>query len=268
MAMIATVGLHFDSHFFWTSLLHPSSAFLQGLWATVYLSVVAQFLATVLGLVIALARRSKLSPVRALAWGYTWIMRGTPLLVQLALVYFGLAAAGIYRFSNLTVGPVTIPGEVQAAIFTFTLNEAAYMGEIIRAALGAVDPGQLEAAMSTGMTPARAMQLVVVPQAVRFVIPPLGNDFNAMMKNTSLASIIGVQELFLVSEQVSSVTFNTFEIYLVASLYYLALTTVWSVIQAVIERRIDRKWGIERTRWRRSASWSRRWSVIDAGLGT
>ncbi|MDA8290975.1 MAG: amino acid ABC transporter permease [Actinomycetota bacterium] len=265
--MISTVGLHFDGRFFWTSLLHPSSAFLQGLWATVYMSVVAQLLATVLGLALALARRSKVGVVRGVAWSYAWMMRGTPLLVQLALVYFGLAAAGIYRFANLTVGPVTIPGEVQAAILTFTLNEAAYMGEIIRAALAAVDPGQMEAAMSTGMTPSRAMRLVVVPQAVRFVIPPLGNDFNALMKNTSLASIIGVQEMFLVSEQVSSVTFNTFEIYLVASLYYLGLTTVWSVIQAVIERRIDRRWGIRREPRRWSATWSRRRTVLDVGLG-
>jgi polar amino acid transport system permease protein len=253
--LLGTAGLHFDSSFFWNSLVHPSTAFLQGLETTVYLAVISQALATVIGLFLALARRSKIPPLRAFVWCYTWIFRGTPLLIQLVIVYNGLAAAGLYKFASISIGSFVIPGVVQAAIVTFTLNEAAYMGEIIRAALNAVDPGQLEAAMSTGMTPGQAMRLVVVPQAVRFVIPPLGNDFNAMMKNTSLASVIGVSTLFLVTQEISSTTFNVFEIYAAAALYYLALTTVWGFIQAAIERRIDRRWGIVRERRSYWSSW-------------
>jgi polar amino acid transport system permease protein len=254
--LLGTTGLHFNSSFFWNHLIHPPSVFLQGLWTTVYLAVISQTLATILGLLLALARRSKIVPLRAVTWLYTWIFRGTPLLVQLVMIYYGLAAVGLYRFSNISVVGFVIPGVVQAAVVTFTLNEAAYMGEIIRAALSAVDPGQLEAAMSTGMTPNQGMRLVVIPQAIRFVVPPLGNDFNAMMKNTSLASVIGVSEMFLVTQEVSSSTFNTFEIYAVAALYYLALTTVWGVIQAAIERRIDRRWGIVRP----PRSWSSTWA--------
>lgn len=263
--MLATTGLHFDGGFFWNSLVHPSTAFLQGLETTAYLAVISQTLATIIGLFLALGRRSKIAPLRAFAWLYTWIWRGTPLLIQLVLVYNGLAAAGIYRFSNITIASFVIPSVVQAAIVTFTLNEAAYMSEIIRASFNAVDPGQLEAAMSTGMTPAQAMRLVIVPQAVRFAIPPLGNDFNAMMKNTSLASIIGVSEMFLVTQEISSTTFNTFEIFSVAAIYYLALTTVWGFIQSAIERRIDHRWGIVRERrpwtlW--FSTWGRRSVVV------
>ncbi len=258
--MLATTGLHFDSSFFWNSLFHPSTAFLQGMETTVYLAVISQALATVIGLFLALARRSKVAPLRAFVWVYIWIFRGTPLLIQLVIVYNGLAAAGIYKFTNLSIGSFVIPSVVQAAVVTFTLNEAAYMGEIIRAALNSVDPGQLEAAMSTGMTPGQAMRLVVVPQAVRFVIPPLGNDFNAMMKNTSLASVIGVSEMFLVTQEISSTTFNVFEIYAVAALYYLALTTVWGFIQTAIERRIDRRWGIVRQPRSFWSSWASMWS--------
>lgn len=256
--MFSTAGLHFDYSFFWNSLVHPSTAFLQGLETTVYLAVIAQALATIIGLFLALARRSRIAPLRAFVWLYTWIFRGTPLLIQLVIVYDGLAAAGIYSFNNISIGSFVIPSVVQAAIVTFTLNEAAYMGEIIRAALNAVDPGQFEAAMSTGMSPGQAMRLVVVPQAVRFVVPPLGNDFNAMMKNTSLASVIGVSEMFLVTQEINSSTFNTFEIYTVAAIYYLALTTVWGFIQSAIERRIDRRWGIARPR-RSWASWASSW---------
>jgi polar amino acid transport system permease protein len=262
--LIAAAGLHFDSGFFWSHLFNPPTFYLQALWTTVYLAVIAQTLATALGLVLALARRSRILPLRAAVWFYTWIFRGTPLLVQLVMFYSGLAAVGFYRFSNITILGFIVPGVIQAAVVTFTLNEAAYMSEIIRAALAAVDPGQLEAAMSTGMTPGQAMRLVVVPQAVRFVIPPLGNDFNAMMKNTSLASVIGVTEVFLASQEISSSTFNTFEIFAVAGLYYLALTTVWGFIQSAIERRIERRWGIVRQRRSWASTWGRR-SVAIAG---
>ncbi len=259
--LFAAAGLHFNSSFFWSHLLNPPSYFLQGLWTTVYLAVISQVLATVLGLFLALARRTKFLPLRLLVWLYTWVFRGTPLLVQLVMTYNGLAALGLYRFGNLSIAGLLIPGVVQAAVVTFTLNEAAYMSEIIRAALDAVDPGQHEAALSTGMTPGQAMRLVVVPQAVRFVIPPLGNDFNAMMKNTSLASVVGVSEMFLVTQEVSSSTFNTFEIYAVAALYYLALTTVWGIVQSAIERRIERRWGIVRQRRSWGSSWTGRWGT-------
>ena len=239
-------ALQFNTSFFWHELLRPSSGFLGGLWRTVYISVIAQVIAVIIGLVVALARRSTLRIVRGVAGFYVWVLRGTPLLVQLVIVYDGLAATDIYRFKDMTLLGISILASVQAAIVTLALNESAYMSEIIRAGLAAVDVGQNEAALSIGMTPAQSMRHVVVPQALRFVIPPLGNDFNAMMKSTSVLSVIGVPEMFLITQEISSSTFHTFEIFLDAALYYLALTTIWTFIQAWLEAKIDRSWGIVR----------------------
>lgn len=232
-------GGGFDWSFFWHYLLQPSNTFLDGLWRTVYISVVAQIAGVLVGLVIALARRSRFGVVRWAGATYVWLFRGTPLLVQLVLVYNGLAAASIYRFQDVHIGSWVLLGVAQAAIVTLAANEAAYMAEIIRAALDAVDVGQVEAAAALGMTPGKTMRLVLLPQAVRIIVPPLGNEFNLMMKSTSLLSVIGFQEMFLTAQSINSATFKTFEIFLVAACYYLALTTVWSFIQRIIERRLS-----------------------------
>ncbi|HEY8980711.1 MAG TPA: amino acid ABC transporter permease [Streptomyces sp.] len=228
----------FDWSFFWHYLTSPSGVFLEGLWRTVYISVLAQLLGVILGFALALAQRSRFAPVR---WGsgtYVWLVRGTPLLVQLVLVYNGLAAAGVYRFDDLQLGGFVILGVVQAAVLTLALNEAAYMAEIFRAALDAIDPGQAEAAQALGMTPATTMRVVLLPQALRIIVPPLGNEFNLMMKSTSVLSVIGLQEMFLTAQSINSATFKTFEIFLVVACYYLALTTVWSFVQRFIERKL------------------------------
>ena len=227
----------FDWGFFADAVFHPSGPFLTGLWRTVYISVLAQALGVVGGLAIALMRRSRFRPLRWIAAGYVWMIRGTPLLVQLVIVYNGLAATGIYRFSDVSLGSLTILGVIQAAILTLAINEAAYMSEIIRASLDAVDDGQTEAAKALGMSPAVAMRTVILPQATRIVIPPLGNEFNLMMKSTSLLSVIGVQEMFLTAQSINSATFKTFEIFMAAAVYYLLLTTIWSFVQSALERR-------------------------------
>jgi len=231
-------GAGFDWSFFWQYLLSPSATFLEGLWRTVYISVVAQALGVLLGLAIALAQRSRFGALRSAGGGYVWLIRGTPLLVQLVIVYNGLAAAGIYRFTDVQLGGFVLLGVVQAAILTLAANEAAYMAEIFRAALDAIDPGQTEAAQALGMTPAITMRVVLLPQALRIIVPPLGNEFNLMMKSTSLLSVIGLQEMFLTAQSINSATFKTFEIFLVAATCYLALTTVWSFIQRFIERKL------------------------------
>lgn len=228
----------FDWQFFWEHLFAPSGIWLEGLWRTIYISVVSQALGVVLGFAITLVRRSRFAAVRAIGDLYVWLVRGTPLLVQLVLVYNGLAATGFYRFQDVHIGGVVILGVVQAAILTLAGNEAAYMSEIIRASLDAVDKGQLEAAAALGMTPAVTMRQVLLPQAVRIIIPPLGNDFNLMMKSTTLLSVIGLQEMFLTAQSINSTTFKTFEIFLVAGCYYLLLTTIWSFIQRIIERKL------------------------------
>ena len=232
-------GPGFDWSFFWHNLLSPSGVFVEGLWRTIYISVVAQLLGVVLGLVIALAQRSRFGALRWAGGGYVWLIRGTPLLVQLVIVYNGLAAAGIYRFTDVQVGGIVLLGVVQAAILTLAVNEAAYMAEIFRAALDAIDPGQAEAAQALGMPPATTMRVILLPQALRIIVPPLGNEFNLMMKSTSLLSVIGLQEMFLTTQSINSATFKTFEIFLVAATCYLALTTIWSFVQRWIERKLS-----------------------------
>lgn len=230
-------GLNFDWNFLAHSIFHPSGTFLHGLARTIYISVLAQVLGTMGGLVVELARRSRWMLLRRAGATYVWLIRGTPLLVQLVMVYNGLAALNLYRFTDVTIGPVVILGVVQAAVLTLALNEAAYMAEIIRAALDAIDVGQKEAAVALGMPPGMTMRLVLLPQAARICVPPLGNEFNLMMKSTSLLSVIGLQEMFLTAQAINSATFKTFEIFLTVAVYYLFLTTLWGFAQRWIERR-------------------------------
>jgi polar amino acid transport system permease protein len=235
--------MNFDWSFFTHLLFHPPGSFVQGAIRTVYLAVIAQALGVALGLLLALWRRSPRSPLRILAGGYIWLVRGTPLLVQAVLIYDGSSALGLYSFGTLSVGPVSLPGVVQAGIITLALNEGAYMAEIMRAAIDSVDKGQGEAAESLGLRRRQAMRHVILPQAMRVVIPPLGNEFNNMLKVTSLLSVIGLQELFLAAQDYNSATFRTFEIFVVVAIYYIVMTTVWSFIQAAIERRLQARGG-------------------------
>lgn len=229
--------MNFSWSFFWHYLLQPSSIFLNGLWLTLWISVIAQSLGTLFGLFVALARVSKTRALQVPARVFVWAMRGTPLLVQVVFIYTGLAAANIFRFEDIDLGFITLPGNVQAGILALTLNEAGYMAEIIRAGISSVDLGQAEAAKSLGMTYGLYMRRIILPQAARVVVPPLGNEFNGMLKNTSLLSVIGVPELLLATQMVTSATFRVFELYLVVACYYLALTSLWGFVQQWLERR-------------------------------
>lgn len=235
----------FEFSFFIHLLFHPPHSFVAGAIRTVYLAVISQGLGVLLGLALALCRRSPTRLLRVLASGYIWIIRGTPLLVQAVLIYDGSAAVGLYSFSNITVLGLSVPGVVQAGIITLTINEGAYMAEILRAAIDSVDGGQAEAAESLGMRRRQVMRHVVLPQAMRVVIPPLGNEFNNMLKVTSLLSVIGLQELFLAAQDYNSATFRTFEIFTVAAIYYIVMTTVWAFVQSLIERRLEARGGTQ-----------------------
>jgi polar amino acid transport system permease protein len=227
----------FDWAFFWHYLLQPSKIYLNGLTLTLCVSVIAQGVGTVVGLFCALAGRSRLRLLRLIVGFYVWVMRGTPLLVQIVFIYTGLAAANIFRFEDINLGFLTLPGNIQAGIVALTLNEGAYMTEIIRAGISSVGIGQTEAAKSLGMTYWLYMRRIILPQAARVIIPPLGNEFNSMLKNTTLLSVIGVPELLLATQMVTSATFRVFELYLVVACYFLSLTTLWSFVQRYLERR-------------------------------
>lgn len=206
-----------------------SGFFLQAAWVTLWISVVAQTLGVIIGLFLALMRMSRFPLLVWPARAYVWFFRGSPLLVQVLVLWVGL--------------PKLVPGLLLSAeacvLVAFSLNEGAYMSEIIRAGISSVDTGQMEAAKSLGMRYSLAMRRIVLPQAARVIIPPLGNEFNNMLKTTSIASVIGLVELTHTAEIFGSPTFSIFELLLVATFYYLALTTLWGYFQSWIENRLD-----------------------------
>jgi polar amino acid transport system permease protein len=158
----------------------------------------------------------------------------------MVILFTGVAAAGLLRFNDFAVGSFTVSASLQAAIVAIGLREGAYMGEIIRNGLQSVSKGQVEAARALGMSPMRVMWKIIIPQAMRVIVPPFGNDFNVMLKVTSLASVIGVPELFLTTQTFSAENFRVFELFIGLAINYLLLTTAWSVIQSLIEARLRR----------------------------
>jgi polar amino acid transport system permease protein len=228
---------------FFDSLFRPDPRIIHGVVLTVVIAVLAQLIGVILGVFGALGRLSRHRSARWTANIYVWIFRGTPLLVQLMIVYYGLLNTNILRWDDISVGGFVIAGAIQAGIVTLGINEGAYMTEIVRAGIIAVDPGQLEAARSLGMTYGKAMRRIVLPQAARVIIPPLGNEFNNMLKTTSLLTVLSVQELFVTFQILNSNgpnSFHPFELFLACAIWFLLLTTIWSVIQAWIERRLAR----------------------------
>src|SRR5438067_3957462 len=212
---------------FWQFLF--SGFFIQAAWTTLWISVTAQAAGIIIGLFIALMRMSRFPLLSGLAGAYIWFFRGSPLLVQVLLLWVGL--------------PKLVPGlllpDYACVLLAFSLNEGAYMAEIIRAGITSVDAGQMEAAKSLGMRYALAMRRIILPQAARVIIPPLGNEFNNMLKTTSIASVIGLLELTGTAEVYGSQNFVIFELLIVATVFYLLLTTIWGYIQSWIENRLD-----------------------------
>src|SRR4051812_30828645 len=206
----------FKPEIFFNSLFAPDPRIIHGLILTVVIAVVSQIIGVVLGVLGALGRLSKLRATRWLSGIYVWIFRGTPLLVQLMIIYFGLLNTNILRWDDIGINGFVISGAVQAGIFALGVNEGAYMTEIVRAGIFAIDPGQMEAAMSLGMTYRQGMRRIVLPQAARVIVPPLGNEFNNMLKTTSLLTIMAVPELFVTFQQINSngpASFHPFELF-------------------------------------------------------
>ena len=242
---------HFDWPTFfqytWPGTALQNPLIRNGLIVTIVVSIIAQLLGVILGLFAALAKMSKAAPLRWVSDAYIWYFRGTPLLVQMALLFFGFGVMHIYDFPTIHIGIITISGAIQAGTLALGINEGAYMSEIVRAGIESIDPGQLEAAKSLGMSFGLAMRRIILPQALKVIIPPLGNEFNNMMKTTSLMEVISAGELFYGFNQVNARIFKPFELFIAASVYYLALTTIWSFIQARIESGLGERKGIERT---------------------
>ena len=201
---------------------------LEGALVTLGLTVFSVVAGLVLGFIIAVMRMSPSRLLSGAAYFYAWLFRGTPLLVQLVIIYTGLPQLGI-RFSVL-----------QSTLLGLSLNEAAYLSEIVRAGIAAVPRGQINAARAIGMRPAQVMRYVVAPQAFRIIIPPLGNSVNGVLKTTSIASVISMEELLRRTQILIQERFLVLELFAVAAIYYLAMTTAWELVQRRIEKRFGR----------------------------
>lgn len=222
---------------------------LGGVFRTLTLTLLAMTLASLLSVPLALAGMSKSRIFRAFGSAYVWIFRGTPVLVQLifwfnlALVIpmltIGIPGTGV----SFTVATNDVMSPFVASLLGLALNEASYMAEIVRGGLLSVDEGQTEAALALGMTETRTVRRIVLPQAMRAILPPAGNELITCLKTTALVSIISYNELLGTTQGIYSVNYRTIELLIVASCWYLACTSLFSIVQYNIERRFARGFG-------------------------
>ncbi len=248
LAVVVITSLVRNENYRWDVVFQyfTSTTILDGLRTTVLLTVLAMAVGLVLGIVLAVARDSKNPIVSVAALLYIGFFRGTPLLVQL-IFWFNLSSLYPTLGLGIPFGPTFVSGSANdlitpltAAVLGLGLNEAAYMAEIVRAGLQSVDDGQTQAAQALGMTARQVFRRIVLPQALRVIIPPTGNETISMLKTTSLVSVIALPELLYAAQIIYSRTFQVIPLLIAASLWYLLLTTILTVGQTFLERRLRR----------------------------
>src|ERR1700742_2547949 len=235
-----------------------SAEILRGALLTVVLTVIAMVAGIALGTVLAVMRISDNPIVSRISRGYIWFFRGTPLLVQLIFWYniaalyptvsIGLPFGGpeiVFGSANALITPLT------AALLGLSLNEAAYMAEIIRGGIGSVDKGQYDAAHALGMNNIQLMRRIVLPQAMRVVLPPTGNEVISMLKSTTLVSVLAISDLLYSAQIIYSLNYRTIPLLIVASCWYLLLTSILSYFQKKLENHYGRGFAIPTTTKRR-----------------
>ncbi|MFA7664429.1 MAG: amino acid ABC transporter permease [Clostridia bacterium] len=201
------------------------TSFLPYAWMTVQVTVFGLLIGLVLGLGFALLRLSKLKILNYPAKAYIWAIRGTPLLLQLLFIYFGLVT-------------IVVIDKIPAACIALGIHNGAYIAEIFRGSIQSVDRGQREAGLSLGMTSGKIMKNIILPQAFKRAVPPLGNQFIIALKDSSLASAISVGELLLHARQLGSSQYQLMEMLTIAAIYYLFMTTVLTVISNLVEKKL------------------------------
>lgn len=258
-AIWLTYGVVTNSNFQWdvvlANLFEP--VVLQGLGLTLWLTVAAMGIGIVLSVILAVMRISE-NPFLSIPAGlYLWFFRGTPILVQL-IFWYNLAFLIPEIVIGIPFGPTFFRGSANdlitpysAALLGLGLNEGAYMAEIVRAGIMSVDQGQQEAARALGMRPGQILRRIVLPQAVRVIVPPTGNETIGMLKMTSLVSVIALSDLLYSVQTISSRTFQTIPLLLVACAWYLAITSVMTAVQGRIEKRFARGNRMVTTSWSR-----------------
>ncbi len=220
---------------------------LRGVVLTIILTIVSMTAGISLGTLLAVMRLSENSIVSSISRGYIWFFRGTPLLVQL-IFWYNIAA--LYPTISIGIpfgGPEFMIGSVNtlitplgAALLGLSLNEAAYMAEIIRGGIGSVDNGQYDAAQALGMNKTQLMRRVILPQAMRVVLPPTGNQVISMLKGTTLVSVLAISDLLYSAQIIYSLNYQTIPLLIVASLWYLLMTTILSFFQDKLEKHYAR----------------------------
>lgn len=200
---------------------------LPGLTMTIPLTAISFFFALIIALIVAMIQFAHVRVLRQVARFYVWVIRGTPLLVQLFVVFYGMPNIGIL------IDPFP------AAVIVFSINEGAYMAEIIRAALESVPTGQMEAGRCVGMTYLQTMRRIILPQAMRTAFPSLSNSLISMIKDTSLAANITVTEMFMATQRIVARTYEPLALYIEVGLIYLLFCTVLTKLQSVGEKRLN-----------------------------
>jgi len=244
LAAAAARSVVTDAHFEWSVVGNYlfDSRVLSGLRLTLELTVIAMAIGVALGIILAVMRLSPNPLVSGSSWLYIWFFRGTPVLVQL-LFWYNIAALYPKLGLGIPFGPTFVHPDVntlitpyRAAILGLGLNEGAYMAEIVRAGIISVDEGQADAARALGMTRLQTMRRVVLPQAMRVIIPPTGNETISMLKTTSLVEVIAVMDLLFSVSNIYSQNFKTIPLLIVASIWYLVCTSILYVGQYYLER--------------------------------
>ena len=248
LAAMLVNSLLTNQNFGWPVVGHYflSGEIVVGLGETIKLTVIAMVLGIALGVLLAVLRLSSNPVMAALARLYVWFFRGTPVFVQ--LLFWGYVSALYPRLGlGLPFGPQFVSGETNslitpfvAAVLGLALNEGAYMAEIVRAGILSVERGQTEAAQALGMSRLRTLRRIVLPQAMRVIIPPTGNQTISMLKTTSLVSVLAFPELLYSAQLIYSANFKTIPLLLTASLWYLLMNSVLTVGQYYLERRFSR----------------------------
>src|SRR3954466_7770680 len=245
VVVVAIHSVATNPRFGWGTVGHYLFAhrILAGLVKTLELTVIAMVVGVLLGVLLAVMRLSPNPLVSGASWVYIWLFRGTPVLVQILFWSFISALYPRVSFGVPFGGPELIGGNANsiitpfvAAVLALGLNEGAYMAEIVRAGIISVDEGQTEAAQSLGMTRLQTMRRIVLPQAMRVIIPPTGNETISMLKTSSLVSTIALADLLYSVQLIYSVNFKTIPLLIVAALWYLFFTTLLSIGQYYIER--------------------------------
>ncbi len=212
------------------------SFFLEGVGNTLIIAVFTVLFGTILGVLMAMARMSKFKPLKWLATAYIEFFRGTPLMVQLMFIFYGLPMIGV---TFPTVSFIPDFDRFAAGVVAMSLNSCAYVAEIIRSGIQAVDAGQMEAARCLGFHHREAMTLVILPQAVRNILPALGNEFVTIIKESSIVSVISIADLMFRAKGIIAKTYNSLECLAVVAIIYFILTFLGGRLIALMERRMS-----------------------------